>query len=158
VTVKATSPLFDCWDAMYGALVERARPSHPVTGIEPDVAFSGHIETTAELIIVPGTQPDQIPSQVWTTNTSKVEEFTLLVRMWTVVPGMSDVETRDRLKVLQRFVESTFRNQTTGLPQGIDLTHVWSYTTQTISAAIGPYGTEGFGGWCDVGVHFKCRI
>ena len=155
---KGTSQLFDCWDAMYTALSNRARPVHPDTGVEPDVAFSGHIETSAELIIVPGTQPDEIPLQSWTTNTSKLEEFTLLVRIWTVVPGCSSEETRARLKVLQNWVESTFRNQTSGRPQGIDLDRVWSYTTKTISAAIGPYGAEGYGGWCDMGVHFKCRI
>lgn len=161
--MKRTSLVFECWEQLFAALDGVGWPSHPTTGLLPTISLALPQETFDESVVVPGRSQDDNARQVWITSgrPSKEERFTLDVLIITQVPGRSATEAKNRLKALTAVVESTLRNSTSGLPQGILLgpaDGLVQWGVAEIVPAVGALDVEGFGGSCRIGVDFLTRL
>lgn len=175
MTAVYTSKVWACWDATYDALVATSWPVHPLSGKAPPVRFAGSKDQALEMITVPGMKPPTGPSQTGATMgvVGRDEMFTLVVYLWSIVPGYVDVAhpstgpgggdpsraVRQRVRDLAALVESTFRNQTTGRPQGVTILNVWKYEiTMTAPAVFSLPEGGGYGAEVTIDLTFSARI
>lgn len=167
MTAVLTSRVWATWDAVFDALAAATWTTHPLTGKAPAVQFASSREVAKEMVTVPGIKPPTGPDteQVVLGTVGRDERFTLLIVIWSIVPGYTSATpatdpsraVRNRLRDLAAVVEGTFRDATTGRPKGISVTGVWNWSITSTSPAIGPI-EGGYGGDLTMELSVQARL
>ena len=167
MTTNYTTRVWDCWDQVYDGLAAATWPAHPLTLKVPPVQYAGSREVAKEMVTVPGMKPPAAPQQDFATlgNVSRDESFTLVVYLWSQVPGYIDAThghdpsrlVRNRVRDLTAVVESTFRDLVTGRPRGITVPGVWKHEITSIVPTVGPI-EGGFAAASTIEITFTARI